>query len=196
MSRALTLLLVTLAIGAGPAATAPTRVRDGLVNGALRYLVPPEWEIVDRTADRMQVYYRDKPERATYSMMVTQQAQVIPLNDLRVRKQLSEMALAWANAELVKRKVEVLDAPKVEPDERFMLKIRERFKEGDAVWDVVHVYRGLGLNLVSATSATTNEEKNQIAAVHDAGAKLLLSATLGPQDPKLVRPVNVKPEDK
>ena len=190
-------------LAAGPAAqppakpaSKPTRVRDGLVNGALRFLVPPEWEITERSADRMQVFYRHKPERAVYSMMVTQQGQVIPQNDARLKKQMTETILNWANEELKKRKVEVIEPPSVVRDDRFLLKVHEKFKDGDAIVDAIHIYRGIGLNLVSVTSSTTNEEAGQLQAVHDAGALLLMSVTLGSQDPKIVRPVNAPEEEK
>jgi hypothetical protein len=181
--------------GAKPAATAPTRVRDGLVNGALRYLVPPEWEITERGADRMTVFYRHKPERAHYSMQVTQQAQGIPQNDARFKKQMVETILNFANEDLKRRKVEVLDPPTVERDDRFLLRVHERFKEGDTIVDVIHIYRGLGLNLVSLTSSTSSEEANQVKAVHAAGEMVLLSASLANQDPKVVRPVNAKKDE-
>jgi hypothetical protein len=144
----------------------------------------------------MWVYYRDKGDRAAYTLKCTQQASAIPQFDPRVKQQLVELALNWAKAENERRKVEVIDEPKVERDDRFLCKVHTRFKEGDNTWDVVYAYKALGLNLISLNSATYSENKNQIAAVHDNAAKLLMSVTVAAQDPKIVRPVNGKPDEK
>ena len=102
---------------------------------------------------------------------------------------LSRLILGWDNDDLKRRKVEVLDAPKVEVDERFMLRVHERFKEEGHTLDVVHLYRGIGLNLVGVMVAATTEDKAVAKQVHDAGALMLMSVSLGAADPKIVRPV-------
>jgi hypothetical protein len=121
-------------------------------------------------------------------MVVTPQQQGIPVHDLRVRQQLAKAILAAANEELKTLKVEVLDPPKAEVDDRFMLRMHERYKDGDITYDRVHLYRGIGFNLIDVAITAVTDDKETAKKLHDAGATLLMSVTVGPQDPKIIRP--------
>ena len=52
-------------------ASAPARVRDGLLGGSVRFLVPSQWRLFDRKEDQTQVFYHPSPEVGTVSVMVT-----------------------------------------------------------------------------------------------------------------------------
>lgn len=194
--------VVACALAAGPttkpaAATkpapppAPARVRDGVVNGGVRFLVPADWQVAERNADGFSVWYRLPGDRAVVSMLVTQQKQGIPVHDVAVRQQMGKALVAMIGDDLKKNNLDVIDAPKLENDDRFMCKIHERYKDHGAVVDAVHMYRGIGLNLVSVRAALKSDEKDEPAAkaIHEAGALMLMSVTVGPADPKIVRPV-------
>jgi hypothetical protein len=188
--------LLALCLAAGPAtrpaATAPARVRDGLINGSVRFLIPADWEIVSRADNGMSVVYHTSDNVGTISILITQQQEAIPQHDIRVRAQMQKAILGWDNEDLKNRKVEVIDAPKIEPDDRFMLRVHERFKDSDHLLDVVHIYRGVGLNLVGVTVAASTQDWGEAKKVHDAAALLLMSVNLGPPDPKIVRPAPKK----
>jgi hypothetical protein len=175
-----------------PATTAPARVRDGLINGSVRFLIPADWEIASRADNGMSVVYRTPDGLGTISILITQQKEAIPQHNPAVYAQMRKTILDWDNDDLAKRKVDVIDAPKVEPDDRFMLRVHERFKDGDHPLDVLHIYRGIGLNLVGVTVAASTENFADAKRVHDAAALLLMSVSLAAPDPKIIRPVTKK----
>jgi hypothetical protein len=200
--RPLLILLVAFCFAAAPATTKPAatnpakppeppkRVRDGLVKGAVRFLVPVEWEIEERNENGLQVRYRaDDSGQAKVSMLVTQQAQGIPPNDARLRQQLAKFVIDGLNKSLKEHGAEIIDPPKIEPDARFFLRIHERFKdkEGEGVYDQVHFYRAVGINLIDVTATAVTEDKEEAKRLHEAGALMLMSVTTGPADPKIVR---------
>jgi hypothetical protein len=196
--RILVTALAVLCLAAGPttkpaSATAPAaRVRDGLVNGSVRFLIPADWDIVGRADDGFSVVYHTPDHLGVVSVLITQQKEAIPQHNAAVYAQMRKTILDWDNQDLKNRKVEVIDAPKVEPDDRFMLRVHERFKDGDHPLDVLHIYRGIGLNLVGVTVAASTEDKAQAKQVHEAAALLLMSVNLGAPDPKIIRPLTKK----
>jgi len=192
-------------LGAGPA-TRPTtrattrpavakddRVRDGLVNGSVRFLVPSAWEIAGRAENGLNVVYRLPESHHQVSVLITQQKEALR-DTPAIRQQMSKIILGWDNDDLKKRNVEMIDAPKVEADPMLMMRIHERFRDAEGTYDVVHLYRGLGLNLIGVTAVAHTEDAAEAKPIHDAATKLLLSVTLGPPDPKIVRAAPVKKE--
>jgi hypothetical protein len=189
-------LAVLFCVAAGPATkpatTAPARVRDGLVNGSVRFLVPADWDIVSRAPDGFSVVYHTGDHLGVVSVLITQQKEAIPQHNAAVHAQMQKTILDWDNQDLKNRKVEVIDPPKVERDDRFMLRVHERFKDGDHMLDVLHIYRGVGLNLVGVTVAAATEDKVDAKRVHEGAALLLMSVNLGAPDPKIIRPLTKK----
>jgi hypothetical protein len=162
----------------------PGRVRDTLVNGSVRFLVPKDWELADKSADGMNAKYNLPDGEGSVSLLVTQQADLVPANHPKLKQQLTNYVLAKVDEDLKNRHGEVIDAAKVETDARFMTRVHVRFKEGDTVNDVVHVYRGLGINLLSVNATALTDDPAKAKAVHEAGALLLQSVTLGAPDKK------------
>jgi hypothetical protein len=193
MVRIFLILLVLSCIGAAPAtrpATAPAtpaRVRDGLVNGSIRFLVSADWEIDERGESGLAVKYKLPDDRGSITVLVNQQAQGIPQDNAGVRRQITQVVLAAHNEDLKKLNAEVIDAPAVEPDGRFMLKIHARYRDGHGYHDEVHVYRALGINFVGVSASASSEDKKEAKAVHDAGALVLMSVAVGPPDKKIPR---------
>jgi hypothetical protein len=198
--KGLTLLVVLCLAGAGPAtrpatravtrpATAPARVRDGLVNGAVKFLVPADWELAARGDKGLSVVYKLPEEKGEVSMLINQQEQGIPQRDAAYRAMMTKMVMGWHSEELKKKEVEIVEGPKQERDDRFMLKIHARFRDGDKFYDVMHMYRGLGINFVGVSATALTEDKEEAKKVHEAGALVLMSVSLGAPDPKIVRQV-------
>jgi hypothetical protein len=163
-----------------------------MVNGSVRFLVPADWEIAERADNGFQVAYHTPDGVGTISILITQQQEAMPQHNAALRAQMQKVILGWDNDDLKKRKVEVLDAPKVEPDDRFMLRVHERYKDGEHMLDVVHLYRAIGFNLVGVMVAAGTDDKAVAKTIHDAGALMLMSVNLGAVDPKIVRPVKKK----
>jgi hypothetical protein len=72
----------------------------------------------------------------------------------------------------------------VEKDDRFMCRVRVRFKDGSRTYDVTHFYRGLGINLLAVNSAAYTDDPEHAKEIHDAGALMIQSVTTGPPNPK------------
>ena len=171
--------------------SAPARVRDGLLGGSVRFLVPSQWRLFDRKEDQTQVFYHPSPEVGTVSVMVTPQGSVIPAKDPAARDRIAKTLLGLINKDLATRSVQVVNAPRLESDDRFFIKIHERYTDGDYLLDVVHMYRVVGFNLVSVRVSFQNDAKDEerAKAVHEAGAMVLMSVTTGAKDPKIVREI-------
>jgi len=201
MRHLLMIGLVACSLAAGPTTrpsarptSAPARVRDGLVNGSVRFLVPADWVLDSRTDNGLNVVYKTPDGVGTISILITQQKEAIPQHNAGVLAQMTKMILGWDNENLKKHNFEVIDAPRVERDARFMLKVHERYKDGDHPFDVIHIYRGVGLNLVGVLAAASSEDKEMVKKVHDAASLMLMSVSTAAQDPKVVRPVPKKEE--
>ncbi len=159
------------------------------MNGSVRFLVPAGWEIVDRAENGFGVRYRaDGETEATIGIVVTPQPQGIPAHDPRVRGLMARQLLPAITEDLKKRGVEVVDAPRAVPDDRFMLKVHARFRDDGHMLDVLHMYRGIGFNLIDVTVSAATEDKAAAKVVHDLAAQVAMSVTVGAQDPKIVRP--------
>src|SRR5438105_9011001 len=100
MPRITLALLFMTFVGAAPTtrpATAPApaaRVRDGLVNGSIRFLVPADWEIDERGESRLAVKYKLPEDRGSVTVQVNQQEQGIPQDNAGVRRQVTQAVLA------------------------------------------------------------------------------------------------------
>jgi hypothetical protein len=199
MTRWIMIGLVAISsLAAGPTtrpSSAPARVRDGLVNGSVRFLVPADWVIDSRTDNGLNVVYKIPDDGGLVSILITQQKEAIPQNNAALLAQMTKTILGWDNENLKKHNFDVIDAPKVERDARFMLKIHERYKDGDHPFDVIHIYRGIGLNLVGVTAAASTDDPKVAKQVHDAASLMLMSVSLAAPDPKIVRPVPKKKEE-
>jgi hypothetical protein len=202
MTRLFLFAVVACCVGAGPTtkpsattkpaakpAPPPQRVRDGMAEGKIRLLVPASWEVMERAENGLGVRYKLPDEKGTVGLMVTVQPQAIPNNHPGLRQQMGQSLLNAVKKNLAERKLEVVDPPKLEPDEAFMAKVRYRCKEDGTILDGMHAYRGVGIYLLNIASAAVTEDKEEAKAMHETAALMLMSVTTGPADPKIVRPV-------
>src|SRR5687768_16104845 len=144
---------------------APERIRESLVNGSIRYLIPKDWEPIEKAENGMQARY-------------------VPNNHPRLRQRLVQYLHEMAEKDVKTRGAELVEGPKEEKDARFLARVRVRLKDGGKVQDSVHIYRGLGINLLSVNAVASTENPAEVKAVHDAGALMLLSVTTGAPDRK------------
>jgi len=177
-----------------PAGKAPQRVRDALLKGMVRYLVPADWTLVSRSDDGLNAYYKLPDDKALVSLAVTPQPAPFPAMTPAIRQKMSASVLGAVTADLQKRKAEVVDPPKLEHDDAFVAKVVYRFKEEGHVVRAMHAYRGAGFNIIGVTASVPDGDAADAKAVNDAAATLLLSVTSGPADPKLMRPLPTKAE--
>lgn len=201
MKRMMVLLVAVFCAGAGPAtkpaattrpankAAAPQRVRDGTAEGKVRFLVPASWEVMERSDNGLAVRYKLPDDKGTVGMVVTVQKQAMPNDHAGLREQMGQALLKAVKQDLANRKLETVDAPRLERDEAFMAKVRYRVKEEGTMLDGMHAYRAVGIYLINVASAAVTEDKEEAKAMHETAAMMLMSVTTGPADPKIVRPV-------
>src|SRR5690349_163456 len=111
------------------ATTAPARVRDGLLNGSVRFLAPAQWKLFDRKEDGTQVWYHAIPDQATVSLRVTPEPKGIAADDVAARQQMTRAFLGLITRDLASRNVQIVSKPRVEADARFLLRIHERYRD-------------------------------------------------------------------
>jgi hypothetical protein len=201
MKRIMMLLVAALCVGAGPTTkptattrpankpAAPQRVRDGMMEGKIRFLVPASWELIERADNGIGVRYKLPDEKGTVGMMVTVQKQAMPNDHAGLREQMGQALLKSVKKNLEERKLEVVDPPKLERDEAFMAKVRYRVREEGEVVDGMHAYRAVGIYLMNIASSAVTADKEEAKAMHETASLMLMSVTTGPADAKIMRPV-------
>lgn len=212
MARMILAIVLISSLGAAPATTTkpatrpaaattkptagkpPERVRDALLKGTVRFLVPADWTLVGRSDDGLNAYYKLPDDKALISMAVTPQQAPFPAITPAIRQKMSASVLGAVTADLAKRKADVVDPPKLEHDDALVAKVVYRFREEGHVVRAMHAYRGAGFNVIGVTSSVPDADADQAKVVNDAAVMLLMSVTSGPADPKLMRPVPVKAE--
>lgn len=70
----------------------------------------------------------------------------------------------------------ILYGPKVEPDNRFALKVHERYQSGDKVADELHIYRKVGPRVVMVTVNAWIADDAATKQIHKTGEDLAVSA--------------------
>ena len=151
-----------------------------MFKGTVRYLVPADWTLVGRSEDGRGAYYKLPGDRALVSLAVTPQQAPFPAITPAIRKQMSASVLGAVTADLAKRKAEVIDPPKLEPDNALVAKVVYRFKEEGHVVRAMHAYRGAGFNVVGVTASVPDADADEAKTVDDAAVMMLLSVTSGP----------------
>ena len=71
----------------------------------------------------------------------------------------------------------ILYGPKVEPDNRFALKVHERYQSGEKVADELHIYRNVGPRVIMVTVNAWAADEAENKQIHKTGEDLAISAT-------------------
>lgn len=70
----------------------------------------------------------------------------------------------------------ILYGPKIEPDDRFALKVHEKYQSGDKVADEIHIYRNVGPRVVMVTVNAWVTDEAKAKQIHTTGEDLAASA--------------------
>jgi hypothetical protein len=168
--RKLTLLLFLLAAGAGPPpapsshpATLPLRIEDmeSLADGTVRYIAPPAWKLASRTD--LSAVYESNDGLAQIAITVTPQNTA--LHD-SAKEQMSIIIARGIRDGATKNGQQLVLPPRVEPDDRFFLKMHDAMTGGERTADRIQMYRILGLNLVHVAATAQVENMEESADVH------------------------------
>jgi hypothetical protein len=167
---------------ASPPASAPSEASstnpaemEPLIDGSIRFAPPKGWEVTNKSDDRKSVSYTSPDGLGRIDITVT------PQPSAPEPAQATKMATIIAKAirENAKGKSEFIIPPRVEKDERFFLKMRDRSRNTDDThtFDRLQIYRVVGLNLVyisARANGDTPEQCEIVAKDVDAVAEALL----------------------
>ncbi len=193
--RLAAVLITTLSVTAAPAAaqttaratsrpataTAPSASAEPvelLDEGRVRITPPPGWTFVGRTDDGMSLRYNfgDNNE-GIMSIIVTPQTAVLQSQAAEKMGKLIGQKLREAAQN---QKATVLTPPRVVPDGRFFLKIRDRQRGPDGVVrDQLQIYRSMQLELLHVAVIAMADTEEAAAAIHAAGEEVAQRARLG-----------------
>lgn len=143
-----------------------------LGKGAVQFTPPPSetWEPSKHQTDRAVAYTTKK-----HDAMV--KIELLP-DDMVVDKASTD-AILKAIRGFIKSKI--LLEPTVESDDRFALKIHERYEvgkdENKRIADVLHIYMYVGKHMMSVTVNSVATEPEAVEAAHKDAEDALLSAT-------------------
>ena len=150
-----------------------------LAGGKFEFVPPPSgtWDLADQTTDKA-ASFSTKDHEATLVI------QVLPVN-MSVDSNMADALAHSLKESHQKKKIKMMLEPTVEPDQRFMLKIHERYEvpskpgEGPSgkTADSLHLYRNVGNTTLMATFYIISEDADAVKAAQTIAEDALLSAT-------------------
>jgi hypothetical protein len=167
------------------AATKPApKQRYGLLNGAVKFMLPGDWKEQERAADDKTVKFGSPDGRATLTVHVTPQEYALPQHDERFREMMKNNLIAAMKKQEEATHVTATYGPKSETDDRFLARIHDTIREGHVSFDEIHLYRGAGPNLLSVETAVKTDDRDIAKPYHKVGEDTCLSIVLGQADRK------------
>lgn len=123
--------------------------------------------------------------QALVSVLVTPQQQGLPRG---FKDRLAQFVGKTIREEASQGQQDIVMPPRVEDDERFLLRVHDKFNTEERFGDRVHLYREVGLYLVSVTATAYTEDEAEAKRVHELGAEMLLSVRLNRRPPVARKP--------
>ncbi len=163
---------------------APAQVTLG--NARLHFTPPPaaNWERVEKSTDRLVAFTSVKHDAIVAF-------ELLP-DDMTINKAVTAAIIKQLRGEHQKSKAKMLLEPTAEADERFALKVHERYEVGKTdpkkVSDQLHMYLYVGKYLMMATVNSVADDPATVDATHREAEDALLSATAPGVKPRKVLP--------
>jgi hypothetical protein len=162
-------------------ATAPGA--ETLIQGQITYHPPAEWKSLGKRPDDRSVGYSMGGDQAEIVITVAPQPAAIPRS---LGPRLFEQVDKAIRADAQRGNIEIVSQPASEADERFLLRVRDRYRTRGRFVDRVQLYQGVGKNLVSVVIRANTEDEQQARDVHAIGEQVMLGIRLtrpaGPTD--------------
>jgi hypothetical protein len=163
--------------------TAPAKWAT-LEGGEIRYTEPAGWTAIALpNAKDMTATYKNPAGDAVVTINISPQQQPIPVTP-STSYALGQQILKAIKADLEKSKAELIEAPKLERDPRFMVRIHDKIRLNGITSDRLHVYRALGFNLIMVSVDVDNQTPENVKAAYAVGEELLDGTLLGKRDKK------------
>jgi hypothetical protein len=168
------LILCTSACAADEPATAPAQsATDTLDHGAIDYAAPasPQWKLIGKRSDDLSAGYRAEDQSEIVIVAAPQKQAIQNGLGAVLAKRIKETV----QAEAAKGNIEIIEQPKVEPDDRFLLRMRDKFKAQGKTIERLELFNGVGKNLISVTIKSLSDDADQTKKIFEAGEEVMLS---------------------
>lgn len=147
-----------------------------LDQGRVRIVGPPGWQLDKRGADGMTLRYKLGDTGVIVVTVTPQQAALTREVYAKISKSIGQALREAARNE----GAEFLIHPRVEPDNRFFLKVRDRTRGGDGkVRDQLQIYKALNLELIHIAAVAMVETEAESQPILAAAEEMLDNAKLG-----------------
>jgi len=175
------ILLMALAPTSGPTTRpAPTtQAAVTLAAGAIRFDVPEGLRLLGKRVDDLSASFAPPDDSALLTLVVAPQQSSV---DDRLARKLGPLIVKTIEQQAAKGEIESLSPPKIERDNRFLLRVHDRFRAQGKTGDRVQLYRGLGKYLISVTATDFTETPDRAGLTHIQGEHLVLSVSLDRPD--------------
>ena len=140
-----------------------------LLKGQIVYSPPHEWELSIDSSNETTAAWSQTDGAGILAI------QALPANAAVDNRAADAMVKQLHNGH-VKAKDEVLLEPKREADDRFAIRIHERFKHGQQVSDELHLYKLVGSRPCMLTVNAQTDNESEARKIHVIGEDVLLSA--------------------
>ncbi len=138
-------------------ATAPST--ETLLSGDIVFTPPDGWKMEGRSKDGRRVGYSHADPSAV--MVVNADPQQSVLDDSAAPK-IGQTVMKQVTDNAARSGLELISPPKMEPDDRFFLRVHHQYKKGNEIADQLQIYRVVGLNLVAVAVTVFATSPDQI----------------------------------
>jgi hypothetical protein len=169
-------------------ATAPTtRTADmePLLEGVIRYQPPAGWELVRKSDTNLQANYKTADGIGRIEINVSPQTRDVPPT---FAQQMAKIIGKGVREDADRNSNTILMQPRVEKDERFLLRMHDRTAGAEGTCDRVQLYRVMGLNIVHVAASAQTDSPEQAKAIHAVGESLLETMRLSRGPKRIVFP--------
>jgi len=168
----LMILTAWSAASAGPASRPAARPADEpILGGALFFRPPPDdYHLLGRSENDRSIHYATADGAGAINLAVVPQDNAIG----NLSQPIAQAVVRKLKAEFEEGHTPVLMQPRVEKDPDLFIRIHEKFKNADGrSIDQIHIFRVIGIYLVSATVTAASDDPAAVNQIHKLGEDLL-----------------------
>ena len=158
-----------------PADPSPAKV---LANGTIRFTVPDDWDEISASATDVRAAYVLHDHASAFSV------EILPV-DAKIGPESFGAIMRSLRQTRQQNKEKFIENPTVEKDDRFLLRIREKYhtvvkvddKPTEKIASQLHLYRQVGARIVMVTVWSAADTDDELKQAQSAGEDTALSAT-------------------
>jgi len=167
-------LIASVASAAAPASSPSSApATESLLRGAVTFTPPSHgWELQGKLEDGKTVAYSLEPNKARMAITVTPQE--LALDDAAAAR-MSQFICKRLREDVAKSGAEVHTPPRAEKDDRFFLRVHDRFTHDGQLADRLQICRVLGIELVTVAVTAYSDSPEEVDGIFKEAEQLLLS---------------------